>query len=113
ADRPGLAAGTGQSGATVNAHKPAGRGGTSKESFMGQKIRPTGFRTGIMVGWASQWYANKKDFSDLLVEDVRIRAFVEKFLTRRAGGNRDQRPGISKIRIDRTREKVVVTIYSA
>ena len=76
---------------------------------MGQKIRPTGFRTGIMVGWASQWYANKRDFSDLLVEDVKIRAFVEKFLTRRGGGNRDQRPGISKIRIDRTREKVVVT----
>jgi small subunit ribosomal protein S3 len=80
---------------------------------MGQKIRPTGFRTGIMVGWASQWYANKKDFSDLLVEDVRIRAFVEKFLTRRGGANREQRPGISKIRIDRTREKVVITIHSA
>ncbi|MCE9532337.1 MAG: 30S ribosomal protein S3 [Planctomycetes bacterium] len=80
---------------------------------MGQKIRPTGFRTGIMVGWASQWYANKKDFSDLLVEDFRIRAFVEKFLTRRGSGNREQRPGISKIRIDRTREKVVISIYSA
>ena len=79
---------------------------------MGQKIRPTGFRTGIMVGWQSQWYANKKDFSDLLVEDVRIRAFVEKFLTRR-GGNREQRPGISKIKIDRTREKVVISIYTA
>ena len=80
---------------------------------MGQKIRPTGFRTGIMVGWASQWYANKRDFSDLLVEDVKIRAFVEKFLTRRGGGNREQRPGISKIRIDRTREKVVISIHSA
>jgi small subunit ribosomal protein S3 len=80
---------------------------------MGQKIRPTGFRTGIMVGWASQWYANKKDFSDLLVEDVKIRRFVQKFLTRRGSGNRDQRPGISKIRIDRTREKVVITIASA
>ena len=80
---------------------------------MGQKIRPTGFRTGIMVGWQSQWYANKQDFSDLLVEDAKIRAFVHKFLTRRGGGSRDQRPGISKIRIDRTREKVVVTIWSA
>lgn len=80
---------------------------------MGQKIRPTGFRTGIMVGWASQWYATKKDFSDLLVEDVRIRKFVQKFLTRRGSGNREQRPGISKIRIDRTREKVVITIASA
>jgi small subunit ribosomal protein S3 len=80
---------------------------------MGQKIRPTGFRTGIMVGWASQWYANKKDYSDLLVEDVKIRKFIQKFLTRRGSGNRDQRPGISKILIDRTREKVVVTLHSA
>ena len=80
---------------------------------MGQKIRPTAFRTGIMVGWASQWYANKKDFSDLLIEDVKIRKFIQKFLTRRVGGNREQRPGISKIRIDRTREKVVVTVASA
>jgi small subunit ribosomal protein S3 len=80
---------------------------------MGQKIRPTGFRTGIMVGWASQWYATKKDFSDLLVEDVKIRRFIHKFLTRRGGSSREQRPGISKIRIDRTREKVVVTISSA
>ena len=37
---------------------------------MGQKIRPTGFRTGIMVTWSSQWYANKHDFSELLVEDT-------------------------------------------
>lgn len=80
---------------------------------MGQKIRPTGFRTGIMVGWQSQWYANKQDFSDLLVEDVRIRMFIQKFLSKRSGGGRDQRPGISTIRIDRTREKVVVTITSA
>ncbi len=80
---------------------------------MGQKIRPTGFRTGIMVGWQSQWYANKQDFSDLLVEDAKIRKFVHKFLTRRGGGSREQRPGISKIHIDRTREKVVVTIWSA
>src|SRR3954469_23252599 len=73
---------------------------------MGQKIRPTGFRTGIMIGWASQWYANKSDFSDLLVEDFRIRSFVLRLLKKK-------RPQISKIRIDRTREKVIVTIASA
>jgi len=73
---------------------------------MGQKIRPTGFRTGIMIGWASQWYANKNDFSDLLVEDFRIRSFVLRLLKKK-------RPQISKIRIDRTREKVIVTIASA
>ena len=32
---------------------------------MGQKVRPTGFRTGIMVDWQSQWYANKADFAEL------------------------------------------------
>jgi len=73
---------------------------------MGQKIRPTGFRTGIMIGWASQWYANKNDFSDLLVEDHKIRSFILRLLKKK-------RPQISKIRIDRTREKVIVTIASA
>jgi small subunit ribosomal protein S3 len=71
---------------------------------MGQKVRPTGFRTGIFVDWASTWYANKQDFSELLVEDFKIRKFVKK----RYGGS-----GISKIRIQRTREKVTVFIHSA
>jgi small subunit ribosomal protein S3 len=71
---------------------------------MGQKVRPTGFRTGIMIDWSSHWYANKQDFSELLVEDFKIRKFVKK----RYGGS-----GISKIRIQRTREKVTVFIHSA
>lgn len=71
---------------------------------MGQKVRPTGFRTGIFVDWLSQWYASKQDFSELLVEDFKVR----KFIKRRYG-----RSGISKIKIERTREKVVVYIYSA
>ena len=70
---------------------------------MGQKVRPTGFRTGIFVDWRSTWYANKQDFSDLLVEDFKIRKFVKK----RYGGAQ-----ISKIRIERTREKVVVYVHS-
>lgn len=71
---------------------------------MGQKVRPTGFRTGIMIDWQSQWYANKQDFAELLVEDFRLRAFIKK---------RYPRSGISKIKIERTREKVVIYIYSA
>jgi small subunit ribosomal protein S3 len=71
---------------------------------MGQKVRPTGFRTGIMVDCLSQWYASKQDFSELLVEDHKIRKFVKK----RFGSS-----GISKIRIHRTREKVTVFIHSA
>lgn len=70
---------------------------------MGQKVRPTGFRTGIFVDWLSTWYANKQDFSDLLVEDVKIRKFIKK----KYGGAQ-----ISKIRIQRTREKVVVYVHS-
>lgn len=71
---------------------------------MGQKVRPTGFRTGIMTDWLSHWYASKQDFAELLVEDQKIRKFVKK---------RYRRSGIARIKIERTREKVVVYIYSA
>jgi small subunit ribosomal protein S3 len=71
---------------------------------MGQKVRPTGFRTGIMCPWKSRWYASKQDFGDLLVEDFKIRAFIKK---------RYSRSGISRVEIERTREKVVVYIFSA
>lgn len=71
---------------------------------MGQKVRPTGFRIGIMTGWLSAWYANKQDFGELLVEDFKIRKFVKK---------KYGRSGISRIKIERTREKVIVFIYAA
>jgi len=71
---------------------------------MGQKVRPTGFRTGIMVDWLSTWYANKQDFSELLVEDHKIRKYINKHY----GGS-----GISKIKIQRTREKVTVYLHAA
>jgi len=71
---------------------------------MGQKVRPTGFRTGIMVDWLSQWYASKNDFSELLVEDVKIRKFIKK---------RHPGKGVARVKIERTREKVVVYIYSS
>ncbi len=84
---------------------------------MGQKVRPTGFRTGIMRPWRSTWYASKSigdgnDFSELLLEDFRIRAFIQKFLT----GKRDrkeQRPAIADIKIERTRERVIIVITSS
>jgi small subunit ribosomal protein S3 len=71
---------------------------------MGQKVRPTGFRTGIMTDWLSHWYANKQHFSDLLVEDAKIR----KYIKRRYG-----EAGISKIRIQRTPEKVTIFIHAS
>src|SRR6266478_2024345 len=71
---------------------------------MGQKVRPTGFRTGIMFPWLSQWYASKADFSELLVEDQKIRKYVKR---------KYKGAGISKIRIERTREKVTVFVHAA
>ena len=44
---------------------------------MGQKVNPVGFRTGIMIGWKSRWYASKQEFADLLVEDQKIRKFIK------------------------------------
>jgi small subunit ribosomal protein S3 len=70
---------------------------------MGQKVRPTGFRTGIMVDWLSNWYASKQNFAELLIEDQVIRKFIKK---------RYKDAFISKIRIQRTQEKVTVFVHS-
>src|SRR5581483_5843694 len=71
---------------------------------MGQKVNPIGFRTGIMVGWKSRWYASKKEFSELLIEDQKIRKFVkEKY----------KFAGIPKIEIERTRDEVKVVMHTA
>ena len=79
---------------------------------MGQKVRPTGFRVGIMTDWASAWYANKRDFSELLIEDFRIRKFIAAYLTK-TKDRKQTRPAIGRIKIERTRERVIVTIYSS
>jgi small subunit ribosomal protein S3 len=79
---------------------------------MGQKVRPTGFRTGIMQPWLSSWYASKQDFSELLVEDHTIRSFIQKYLTN-SRDRKQQRPAIARVKIERTRERVVVTVYSS
>ena len=71
---------------------------------MGQKVNPTGFRTGIMVGWKSRWYASKAEFSNLLIEDKKLRDFVkEKY----------KFAGIPKIEIERTRDEVKVVLHTA
>ena len=70
---------------------------------MGQKVNPHGMRVGVIKDWDSRWYA-EKDFSDLLVEDYKIRKFLKKKL---------QSAGISKIEVERASERVKVTVYSA
>jgi small subunit ribosomal protein S3 len=71
---------------------------------MGQKVNPTGFRTGIMEGWKSRWYASKQDFGELLVEDHKIRNFVK---------TKYKYAGIPKVEIERTRDEVKVILYTA
>ncbi len=71
---------------------------------MGQKVRPTGFRIGITEPHRSRWYASKKEFGGLLIEDFKIRKFIkEKY----------QFAGIPKIEIERTRDQVVVHLFTA
>ncbi|MHC4179834.1 MAG: 30S ribosomal protein S3, partial [Planctomycetota bacterium] len=49
---------------------------------MGQKVSPIGFRTGITIGWKSRWFAPKSNFGEFLVEDEKIRRFVDQRLNR-------------------------------
>ncbi len=70
---------------------------------MGQKVHPKGFRLGVIRTWDSNWYADK-DYSELLHEDYRVRNLVkERFYT----------AGISKVEIQRTGNRVRVTIHTA
>ncbi len=72
---------------------------------MGQKVCPIGFRLGITQNWRSRWYADKKSFGKLLVEDQKIRKFIKKNYSF---------TGISKVEIERTRDEgAKIIIFSA
>jgi small subunit ribosomal protein S3 len=71
---------------------------------MGQKVNPIGFRTGITLGWKSRWYASKREFADLLIEDKKIRDYVHK---------KYKFAGIPKVEIERTRDEVKVILFAA
>jgi small subunit ribosomal protein S3 len=70
---------------------------------MGQKVHPTGFRLGISTDWKSRWYADKL-YKDYIAEDVKIRKLMSKGL---------ERAGISKVDIERTRDRVRIDIHTA
>ena len=70
---------------------------------MGQKINPVGFRLGIVRGWDSSWFGGNT-FSDKLVEDQKIRKYVDA---------RIQKGGISKVVIERTLKRITLTIHTA
>lgn len=71
---------------------------------MGQKMDPHGLRVGVIKDWDSKWYAGKKEFSDKLVEDYKIREYVKKKL---------YVAGISKVEIERTASNVRVNVLTA
>jgi small subunit ribosomal protein S3 len=75
---------------------------------MGQKVSPIGFRTGITRGWQSVWYAPKASYGDFLVEDQKIRRFIDKKYNRQM-----PKGAISRVEIVRTRNDVKVMLYSA
>ena len=70
---------------------------------MGQKVHPTGFRLGISTDWKSRWYADKL-YKDYIAEDVKIRKLMAKGL---------ERAGVSKVDIERTRDRVRIDIHTA
>jgi len=71
---------------------------------MGQKTRPTGFRIGVVEDWRSRWYAPKKEYGSLVVEDFRIRKYLREKL---------KTAGVARIEIERTRDNVTVLIHTA
>jgi len=75
---------------------------------MGQKVSPIGFRTGITLGWQSTWFAPKANYGDFLVEDQKIRRYVDRRFNRRM-----PKGAVAKTEIIRTRNEVKVTLHSA
>ncbi|MEO5592275.1 MAG: 30S ribosomal protein S3 [Chitinophagaceae bacterium] len=71
---------------------------------MGQKTNPIGNRLGIIRGWESNWYASRKDFASRLIEDTKIRTYLIA---------RINKGGISKIVIERTLGKLIITIHTS
>ena len=70
---------------------------------MGQKINPHGFRLGITTDWRSRWFADKQ-YAEYVKEDVEIRKLLATGM---------ERAGISKVEIERTRDRVRVDIFTA
>ena len=71
---------------------------------MGQKVNPNGLRVGVIREWDTKWYASKKDFADLLIEDYNLRKMLKEKL---------KAASVSKIEIERAANRVKVNIYTA
>lgn len=71
---------------------------------MGQKVHPYGLRVGIIRGWLSNWYADDRVYTEQLLEDIRLRRFIN---------SRLQNAGISRINIDRTANNITITMHTS
>jgi len=71
---------------------------------MGQKVHPIGIRLGISKPWNARWYAEKRDFSDQLIKDIKVRKFLRKELANAS---------VSKIDIERPAKNARITIHTA
>ena len=71
---------------------------------MGQKVNPIGLRLGINRGWDSVWFAKKKNYGNLLIEDYKIRDYIKKNILN---------SGVSQVVIERTSKKCIVSIYTS
>jgi small subunit ribosomal protein S3 len=71
---------------------------------MGQKAHPTGMRLGIVKDWTSKWYADSKEYADLLNTDLQVREFLKKRLAQAS---------VSRIQIDRPAKNAHITIHTA
>ncbi len=70
---------------------------------MGQKTHPVGFRLGIVKSWNSSWF-DERNFAEKLEEDLRLRKYIRRRLNKAA---------VSKIEIERTAKKVILTVHTA
>lgn len=75
---------------------------------MGQKVSPVGFRTGVTIGWKSRWFAPKSNYGEFLVEDEKIRRYIDAELNRKP-----PYAAISDVEIERTREEVKILLKTA
>ena len=71
---------------------------------MGQKVNPIGLRLGINRGWDSVWFAKKRDYGKLLIEDYKIRNYIKENIVN---------SGVSQVVIERTAKKCIVSIYTS
>ena len=71
---------------------------------MGQKVNPISLRLGINRGWDSVWFAKKRNFGNLLIEDYKIRQYIKKNIVN---------SGVAQVVIERTSKKCIVSIYTS